>query len=107
MKLVIREGWYYSQGDEDAFFGRLKSLPCVTSIRGKPDGLHLTLRAPSEWQLRELIALLFRYGLDMTPLAALKTDRNQRWFFQNRQAYWHAKVFGRARPRRNLRSQVH
>jgi len=102
MKLVIREGWYYSQGDEDAFYGRLNSLPCVKSIRGHPYGIQITLRPPSEWQLRELLSLLFRYGLDMAPLAALKTERNARWFFQNRQAYWHSKVFGRARPRRRL-----
>src|SRR6185312_1238778 len=75
MKLVIREGWYYSQGDEDAFYGRLNSLPCVKSIRGHPYGIQITLRPPSEWQLRELLSLLFRYGLDMAPLAALKTER--------------------------------
>jgi len=100
MELLIREGRYYSQADEDAFFERLKNLPCVKSIVGMPDGLHIALkRPPSEEQLRELIALLYRYDLDMTPLAALTTARNEAWFARDRRAFWHRKVFAQRRKR--------
>jgi hypothetical protein len=93
-ELVIQEKYYYSQADEDAFYDRLNSLRCVRSIQGTPDGVHIALsRAPTDSQLRELIALLYRYDLDMTPLAAFRTKRNAPWFSENRDAFWHSKVF--------------
>jgi hypothetical protein len=97
-ELIIQEGTYYSQADEDAFFDRLNGLRCIKSVRGAPDGLHVALsRTPTEMQLRELIALLYRYGLDMTPLAALRTERNAAWFAKDRRMFWHARVFGKSK----------
>ena len=95
-QLIIQERTYYSQGDEDAFYGRLNGLSCVKSIKGALDGVHITLSAPTDLQLREFIALLYRYGLDMRPLAALRTDKNADWFAKNREAFWHAAVFGKS-----------
>jgi hypothetical protein len=98
-ELIIQEGTYYSQADEKAFFDRLSELRCVKSIRGGSDGLHIALsRPPTEMQLREIIALLYRYSLDMTPLAALRTERNAAWFAKDRKMFWHARVFGKSRP---------
>ena len=98
-ELIIQEGTYYSQADEKAFFDRLNELRCVKSVRGAPDGLHVVLsRPPTEMQLRELIALLCRYGLDMRPLAALRTERNAAWFVKDRKTFWHARMFGKSKP---------
>ena len=105
MEIVIAEPQvFYSRGDEDAFFGRLYNLPCVGPIVGLPDGLHIKLKhRPSDSQLREIIALLFRYNLDMTPLAALRTARNAPWF-DKPGMFWHQKVFGKRRvPRARKR----
>ena len=99
MEIVIREGTYYSQADEAAFYARLHSLTCVKSIVGDPQGLHVSFkRRPSATQLRELIALLFRYNLDMTPLAALRTAENKTWF-DKPGMFWHARVFASHRRR--------
>jgi len=55
----------------------LQSLRCIADIKGAPDGLHVRFaRRPGNAQLRELIATLYRYGLDMGPLAALRTKDN-------------------------------
>ena len=95
-ELIIREGTYYSQADEDAFFDRLYGLRCIKSIVGAPDGLHITLhRPPSDKQLREMLALLYRYDLNMTPLAVLRTSRNAAWFADDPKMFWHARVFGK------------
>jgi hypothetical protein len=92
-ELIIQT--YYSQGDEDAFFDRLNGLGCVRSVKGAPDGLHIALSTPTDMQLRELIALLYRYGLNLKPLAVLRTDKNAEWFAKNRKAFWYAGVFGK------------
>ncbi len=95
-ELILQERYYYSLADEKTFYDRLHALRCVKEVRGARDGLHVVLsRSPTEAQLRELIALLYRYGLDMRPLASLRTERNEDWFAKNRKAFWHAKVFGK------------
>ena len=98
VELIVREGTYFSPGDEAAFYHRLEALSCVGSVEGAYEGLHIVLSTPpSDVELRELIALLYRYDLDMTPLAVLRTQRNAGWFADNKEAFWHARVF-RAGP---------
>jgi len=92
--LLIREGMYYSQRDEAAFFGWLQSIAGVVNVVGTNVGLEVTLRSKRlfEAALRELIAIHFRYGLPMQQLAQFETPQNSSWF-RSPQAYWHAKVF--------------
>lgn len=100
-ELIVRGPTYYSSGDEMAFFKWLKSIPCVDDVTGRSNDLHIRLkRAPSNTDLREFVALLYRYKMDMTPLAAMKTSRNAKWFADPK-AYWHANVF-RKRTRKLL-----
>ena len=92
--MIVRGPTYFSQGDEKAFFEWLASISCVDGVSGRSRDLHITLkRQPGDAQLRELIALLYRYGMDMTPLAALKTGHNAHWFAENKRAFWHHSVF--------------
>jgi hypothetical protein len=93
MEIIIRDSTYYSEGDEASFFDRLHSLKCVSDIKGAPDGLHVRLsRKPTNAQLRELIATLYRYGLDMRPLAVLRTKNNETWFCDPKM-FWYKRVF--------------
>ncbi|MBS0278857.1 MAG: hypothetical protein JSR81_14640 [Proteobacteria bacterium] len=104
MEIIIQERTYYSPGDENAFFGWLENLKCVSTVKGAPDGLHVKLRRrPSESDLREMIGLLYRYGLDMKPLAALVTERNARWF-RNTKMFWYRSVFGKTSSKRGQKS---
>jgi hypothetical protein len=94
-ELIVRGPTYFSAGDESAFFAWLSSIPCVADITGQSRDLHIRLRRmPSNADLRELVALLYRYKMDMRPLAAMKTPRNTKWFADPK-AYWHAKLFGK------------
>ena len=101
-KLVIEEPpLWYCYADEKSFFGWLEAISPVKEVVGKPDGLHVTLsRHPSRNQLMDLIELLYRYELDMKPLAELRTPRNQNWFADPK-AYWHGRVF--AKRKRSLK----
>ncbi|HEY1708910.1 MAG TPA: hypothetical protein VGG10_11650 [Rhizomicrobium sp.] len=96
-KLVVRGPTYFAPGDEKAFFDWLQSIPCVEDVRGSLRDLHIIFkRPPSNGDLRELIALLHRYRMNMKPLAAFRTPRNAEWFTRPG-SFWHAKVFGKSR----------
>jgi hypothetical protein len=95
-ELIVALGAFGSAGDEKAFFDWLQSIPCVEAAVGRSRALHITLRKqPSNSELRELIALLYRYRLDMRPPAALRNARNEGWFAENRSSFWHVHVFGK------------
>jgi hypothetical protein len=93
-KLIVKEGMYFSQLDEDHFFGWLQSIPGVVGVAGTPEGLVVTLRSKnlSERALRDLLALHFRYGLPMKSLAQFETTKNNSWF-RSPEKYWYKKVF--------------
>jgi len=97
--IVVPGPTYFSPGDEKAFFDWLLAISCVKSIGGVGRDLHIQLkRAPGNGDLRELIALLYRYRMDLTPLAALRSSRNADWFAGNPRAYWHKRMFGKPGP---------
>jgi hypothetical protein len=93
-ELIIKEGMYFSQLDEDAFFKWLQSIPCVTDVVGTPKGLIVTLDSErlSEQNLRDLLAIHNRYGLPMKSMAQFETPQNTSWF-RSPEKYWYAKVF--------------
>ena len=86
---------YWSELDEQAFFWWIDHIQSVASISG--DGRILTLNIEegkiSDTDLRELLALAFRYGCDMSQFSQFLTASNSRWFFGNDEAYWHNAVF--------------
>ena len=43
--------------------------------------------------LRDLLALFFRYAAPMHQFRAFLTDTNEAWFRDNKSAFWHSKVF--------------
>lgn len=95
LKLEAKSVRFLSVLDEAAFFEWLKSLPCVRQLEGKGASLFI-LVAPGvvdEEGLRELLALFFRYNVDMRQLAALEREEFSGWL-RDEKAYWHTLVFG-------------
>ena len=87
---------FYHASDERAFFEWLARIPCVKSYAG--DGkrglvVHLK-RRPGRDDLWQLLAICYRYGVDMRQLAKFETAKNRDWFCDP-QKYWHRAVFGR------------
>ena len=86
---------FVHQADERAFFEWLGRIPCVASYRGEGAmGLVVRLkRRPGHDDLRQLVALCWRYRVDMRQLAKFKTVKNQGWFCDPG-GFWHEAVFG-------------
>ncbi len=89
---------YHDTCDKEAFFGWLKKLDTVEniSLADPTDGsLLLALNEPqlSNRSLRSMLALLDRYGLDMSFLKSQLNSENESWF-RDESAYWYTRVFG-------------
>lgn len=86
---------FFSQGDETAFFGWVKSLPFVEHIEGRGRSLYIKIDSPAvnEDGLRELLALFHRYGVDLAQLVAFDREEFAEWFRRS-DAYWHKDIFG-------------
>lgn len=86
---------FYHLNDERAFFEWLGRIPCVERYEGEGRrGLVVYLkRKPLKDELRELLALCQRYGVNMRQLAKFETARNRHWF-RDPKKYWHSAVFG-------------
>lgn len=86
---------FYHNADERAYFEWLERISCVSSITGEGSrGLVVRLKyQPGEDDLRQLLALGYRYGLDMRPFAKFETDANRDWF-RDPQMFWSDRVFG-------------
>ena len=96
VELQAVEVRFFSAGDESAFFGWLRSLPCVERFEGRGRTLHIWVNANcvDEDALRELLALFHRYGVDLAQLAAFDRDDFAEWFHREN-AYWHQAIFGK------------
>lgn len=81
---------FFSEGDEKAFFTWLQSFA------GEATGVHRSLHVNvtvDEENLRELIALFFRYNIDMRQLAQFGTEENENWF-KRPEKFWYKSIFG-------------
>ena len=93
--LVCKSVRYFCNKDEDAFFEWIKKIECVESISrvGKELYLHICADDIHEYDLRDLIGLFYRYKVDMKQLARFLNKNNKSWFYDNKKAFWHKKVF--------------
>lgn len=86
---------FFSQGDEAAFFGWIKSCTFVEQIEGHGRTLFIKVNSSAidEDGLRELLALFRRYGVDLGQLVAFDREEFAEWF-RRADAYWHNDIFG-------------
>lgn len=94
--LTCKRVRYCAPKDEDIFFEWIKKIKCVKSFEGARDELYLDLveTPPTDQDLEDLIGLFYRYKVDMKQLARFLTPENKAWFYDNKKAFWHKKVFG-------------
>ncbi len=93
-KIIIQEPrFFFSYMDEEHFFHWLEDIPFVSEVVRVQDGLEVTLDGEfDKANIRDLIAVLRRYDLDMTCLRILCTEENQDWL-KDHEAYWYAYIF--------------
>jgi hypothetical protein len=77
--IVCKKVYFYSQLDEDIFFTWIKSISCIKKFEGAGDELYLDLvdRELSYEDMKNLIALLYRYKIKMDQLQSFVTDNNR------------------------------
>jgi len=92
---VATDVTYFSQGDENVFFGWLKNIPCVDDVRGVGRDLRIEVAGQNvaDSDLRELVALFARYEINSKQLAAFESTANSHWF-RDKNSYWYQSVFG-------------
>lgn len=96
IKLICKSVRFYSRIDEDAFFEWISKVECIDDFYGAGEELYLLIAAEElhDHDLRELLALFYRYKIDMKQLQRFLCPDNKKWFYDNKKAYWHKKVFG-------------
>ncbi len=89
---------YYSPFDEDAFFDWIKKIPSIVEYKGVYNELDLYIKNKriSDKDLKEIISFFYRYKADMKQLQVFLNSKNKEWFYDNKKAYWHKRVFGKA-----------
>jgi hypothetical protein len=95
VELEAKEVVFYSDGDEAAFFEWLGKISAVDGSKGVGRVLHISVARDrvDEEALRELLALFFRFGIDMRQLSVFDSDVFATWF-RSPTSYWFKAVFG-------------
>lgn len=95
--LTCKKVRFYAEGDELSFFNWVKNIKAIKKYYGVGDTIYLKLNTSklSDNNLRELIALFYRYKIEMTQLKQFLSESNKGWFQKNLQAFWHRQVFGK------------
>ncbi|NHZ99869.1 hypothetical protein [Massilia sp. CCM 8734] len=97
MKLMIDLNTFYSAGDERRFFHGLDDNAAVSGYRGIARQLEIGIiqKHLNRDALRDLIALLRRYQIRLTPLAPLAQKKKYAWLAEEQQD-WHGDLFASA-----------
>jgi len=85
---------FYSQNDEQSFFEWLKRIKCIESLGGAGSILEIIVakNLVDDDSLRDILAIFYRYNINMKQLALFKSERNKEWFCSSTK-YWFDKVF--------------
>ena len=94
MKILINLTTFYSLGDERRFFQGLNENPAVSNTRGIGRQLEVTLvlNRLNRDAVRDLIALLWRYGVSLVALSGLADKERFKWLDDER-CYWYKSMF--------------
>ena len=88
--LTCTDVFFYSMLDEDMFFAWIEKIACIEKFEGFRNKLYLDLveRNLDDNDIQELIALFYRYKIDMKQLGRFLNDQNKEAFKP-----WHKKIF--------------
>lgn len=94
--LICKSIKFCSYTDEYAFFKWIEAIDCIESFSQIHNELYLEVACLElrDDDLRELLALFYKYNIDMKQLGVFLSEDNKKWFSENTKTYWHKKVFG-------------
>jgi hypothetical protein len=89
--LIGKSVYFYSMNDEKMFFEWIKNIECIKKFEGAGDELYLDLvgQELNYNDIKDLIALFYRYQIDMKQLAPFLNEGNKQAF-----APWDKEIFG-------------
>jgi len=91
--IVARSVRYYSASDERAFFEWLQRIDGFDHVKGIGEELHIHIKEDiDEYGLRDLVALFFRYNVDLTQIPKVVSTRQHPWLLK-RNMYWFSAMF--------------
>ncbi len=93
--MCVKVLFFLSHIDEEAFFEWVNRISFIEAVKECNDLLHISLienNIPKD-DLRELIALFYRYKIEMKQLQIFLNENNKEWFFDNKKAYWYRKIW--------------
>lgn len=91
--LVARQVTYGSPNDERAFFEWLERIDGVESVKGIGEEVHIHIKADiDEYGLRDLVALFFRYNVDLTQIPKVISTQIHPWLLKEGM-YWFSAMF--------------
>jgi len=82
--------------EEDFFFECLYKMKSVVNIEGAGDELYLDFKSRklSDYELKGLIGLFYRYNVNMKQLQMFVNEKNSEWI-KDKKAYWYKRIFGK------------
>lgn len=93
--LIARRVTFFTQRDEEIFFGWLHKINIVGNVSGSSREIVIEILEEeiSDLDLKELITIFWRYRLDHRQLSMFVHDRNRKWFADPGMV-WHRRIFG-------------
>jgi hypothetical protein len=94
VRIVIEESMYFSKGDEKRFYDGLNAVKAIKKIHGQLSELYLEV-ALSELHsddMRELLALFWRYGVSLSFLKEVAVKKNFAWL-RDTKKFWYKDLF--------------
>lgn len=94
--LKAKSIWYYSAIDEELFFHWISKIPALKEFKLVNDEtvFYIKSKKISDSDLIEVIALFYKYKINMTQLQIFLNSKNKHWFSDNKKAFWHRRVWG-------------
>ena len=102
MNVEIALGSFYHQKDEDRLFRAFEENSAVTKVEGAGVNLILSIEMKklNTEELKDLIALLFRYQIPLAPLYFL-ADRKRFSWLNDPTKYWFDSLFDKTKRARS------
>jgi len=81
--------------EEHFFFECLYKMKSIINIEGAGDELYIDFKTKtiSDYELKGLIGLFYRYKVDMKQLQMFVNEKNKEWI-KNKKKYWYKRMFG-------------
>lgn len=94
IKLECRSVTFYSEEDELCFFKWIESTKCIERFEGIDISIFITLKRDkiSPRNLDDLLALFYRYKVNLSQLLPFVKQYDRCWIIRKRRRYWYRRM---------------